>query len=166
MAHLKNDGLSERATCRLSRVSRRVARYPAKQAQRDAELLEQIEAAVKGCPEFGYRQIAGLLNVSERRVRRLWERHHFACQKPRKFRPKREVSSNPRPQRAECPDHVWSYDLMHDRLSDRSIYKLLNVIDEFTRECLTMCVAHSIKSADVIRVLWEVMQATGRKPEF
>ena len=56
--------------------------------------------------------------------------------------------------------------MMHDCLFDGSFYRLLNVIDEFTRECMTIYVARSIKSADVIRVLWEVMKTSGRKPKY
>jgi putative transposase len=163
---LQGMGLSERDACKWSGVSRRVAQYQAKQPEHDAELEGRIRQVMKDHPEYGYRQMAGFLKESEDRVRRLWERLGLQCQKPRKSRRKREVSLNPRPHRAEHPDHVWSYDMMHDRLFDGSFYRLLNVIDEFTRACLTIYVARSIKSADVIGVLWEVMKASGRKPKF
>ena len=147
-------------------MTRRVARYRATQSERDAKLEARIREVMKDHPEYGYRQMAGFLKESEDRVRRLWERLGLQSQKPRKSRRKREVSLNPRPHRAEHRDHVWSYDMMHDRLFDGSFYRLLNVIDEFTRECLTIYVARAIKSEDVIRVLWEVMKASGRKPTF
>ena len=56
--------------------------------------------------------------------------------------------------------------MMHDKLYDRSPYRLLNVLDEYTRECMTIHVSRAIKSPDVIQVLWEVIKTTGRKPEF
>ncbi len=49
---------------------------------------------------------------------------------------------------------------MHDRLFDGSAYRLLNVLDEYTRECLVIHVSRSIKSKAVIQVLWEVMQTS------
>ena len=163
---LQAKGLSERAACRWSGITRRVAQYEAKQPQRDAELADRIGQVIKDHPEFGYRQMAGFLKVREDRVRRLWVQLGLQCQKPRKARRKPAVSLNARPHRAEHPDHVWSYDMMHDRLFDGSPYRLLNVIDEFTRECLTIYIARAIQSSDVIRVLWEVMKTTGRKPEY
>jgi len=159
-------GLSERAGCRWSGVSRRVAQYEA----RRPELDQGLEAAIRGMvcehPEHGYRQIAGLLNESEDRVRRLWERLGLKAQRPMKTRQKRDPTSNPRPHRAEYPDHVWSYDFMHDRLFGGSSYRLLNLLDEYTRECMTIHVARSIKSADVICVLAGVMRATNRVPAY
>lgn len=163
---LQSKGLSERAACRLSGVKRRIAQYQAKQPDQDAVLEDKIRKAVQAHPEFGYRQVAGFIHESEDRVRRLWERLRLKCQKPRKSRRKLETNPNPRPNRAEFPDHVWTYDMMHDRLHDRSAYRLLNILDEFTRECLTIHVGRSIKSEDVIQTLWEVMKATGRRPKF
>ncbi|NJM39569.1 MAG: IS3 family transposase [Anaerolineae bacterium] len=166
VAELQAKGLSERAACETSGVTRRVARYRAKQPERDAALEVQIRTALNAHPEFGYRQAAGFIQVSEDRVRRLWKRLGLTCAKPKKSRRKIGPSLEPRPHRAEFRDHVWSYDFMHDRLFDRSAYRLLNVLDEYTRECLTIHVNRSIKSEDVIQVLWEVMKTTGRKPKF
>lgn len=166
VAELQAKGLSQRTACEMSGVTRRVAQYRAKQSERDSILETQIRTALKAHPEFGYRQMAGFIHVSEDRVRRLWERLGLKCEKPKKSRRKVEPSLEPRPHRAEYRDHVWSYDFMHDRLFDRSAYRLLNVLDEYTRECLTIHVSRSIKSEHVIQVLWEVMNATGRKPKF
>jgi transposase InsO family protein len=143
-----------------------VARYQAKQCRRDADLAEQIRKTSAAHPEFGYRQVAGTIKVSEDRVRRLWSSLGLKCVKPRKSRLKQVPNPNPRPERAESPDQVWTYDMMHDKLHDRSPYRILNVLDECTRECMAMHVSRSIKSADVVQVLWEVMRSTGRKPQF
>jgi transposase InsO family protein len=163
---LQGKGLSERAACELSGVTRRVAQYEALQPERDAKLVERIRCTIQEHPEYGYRQTAGYLQAREDRVRRLWELHGFKRQKPRKSRQKVEPSLNPRPHKAEHRDHVWTYDMMHDRLHDRSSYRLLNVLDEYTRECMIIYVAKSITADRVIEVLWEVMKTTGRKPEF
>lgn len=58
--------------------------------------------------------------------------------------------------RPEHRDHVWSYDFMIDRTADGRPFKILNIIDEFTRECLAILVARKIKSQDVIEFLFNL----------
>jgi putative transposase len=60
---------------------------------------------------------------------------------------------------------VWTYDIIHDRLADGSAFKMLCLLDEFTRECLAIYVARSIRATDVQRVLMEVIAMWGM-PEF
>ena len=55
--------------------------------------------------------------------------------------------------RPERPNHVWSYDFVEDRTHNGRKLRMLNVIDEFTRECLTIRVDRKLKSTDVIDVL-------------
>lgn len=50
-------------------------------------------------------------------------------------------------------EHVWTYDFVEDRTRDRRKFRMLNVVDEFTRECLSIRVAHTLGSADVVDVL-------------
>ena len=52
--------------------------------------------------------------------------------------------------RPEYKDHFWSYDFMVDRTTDGRAFKILNITDEFTRECLAILVARQIKTQDVI----------------
>jgi transposase InsO family protein len=63
------------------------------------------------------------------------------------------------------PNTVWSYDFVHDRISDGRSLRLLGVLDEHTRECLAIEVARSITATDVIRVLSRLMSRYG-KPKF
>ena len=89
--------------------------------------------------------------------------------KPAKKRPLNAVAlaePDERPTQAEYLDHVWTYDMMHDRLSNGRVYRILNVLDEYGRTCLAMHVARSIKATDVANVLLEVMKQTGRKPKY
>ena len=58
--------------------------------------------------------------------------------------------------RPEHKDHVWSYDFMVDRTTDGRAFKILNIIDEFTRECLAILVARKIKTQDVIDLLFHL----------
>ena len=58
-------------------------------------------------------------------------------------------------------DHVWAYDFVPLRLHDGTGVRLLTVIDEYSRECLAIRAARSIRSADVIEVLAELMVFRG-----
>ena len=59
------------------------------------------------------------------------------------------------------PNHVWSYDFMEDRTHNGVKFRILNVIDEYTRECLAVKVARSLTSHNVIEVLTELFIKRG-----
>ena len=63
--------------------------------------------------------------------------------------------------RAERRDHVWSYDFVEDRTHDGRKIRMLNIIDEFTHECLAIRVARKLKAIDVIDVLSDLFIARG-----
>ncbi len=58
--------------------------------------------------------------------------------------------------RPEYKDHVWSYDFMIDRTTNGRAFKILNIIDEYTRECLAIMIARKIKQQDVIDLLFHL----------
>ena len=76
--------------------------------------------------------------------------------------------------RAMHPDHVWSYDFVHDQTPDGRRLRCLTVVDEFTRESLAIVIARSLTSDDVIRALETLIGQRGRpdclsseqEPEF
>ncbi len=63
--------------------------------------------------------------------------------------------------RAERRDHVWSYDFVEARTHEGRKFRMLNVVDEFTRECLAIRVARKLKAADVIDVLSDLFILRG-----
>lgn len=63
--------------------------------------------------------------------------------------------------KAEHKDHVWTWDFVFDRTSSGSALKWLSIVDEFTRECLTLKVARSVTSEDVIDALAELFAMRG-----
>ena len=156
-------GLSERAACRYIGVSRNVARYALKQPEKDQSLAERLVELSTQHPRFGYRRIAVMADSAPGRVFRLWRRLHLAL--PRK-RPRRRRSGEAmRIPGGTRPNAVWCYDFVHDCLADGRVLKLLCVVDEFTRECLAIDVARSIRSQDVILTLSRLMRLYG-KPAF
>lgn len=162
---MRQAGLSGRAASRWSPWSRQVATYAAKLIASDAELLQQMKLMALLHPRFGYRRIATMLNTSVKRVRRLWHQHGFKLGAGRSKRRRSRGDAGERPHRAEHADHVWTYDIIEDRLADGSVFRMLCVPDEFTRECLAIYVARTIRAADVTRTLQSIMDQHGRKPE-
>jgi putative transposase len=109
---------------------------------------------------YGHREVAELLRstagwvVNDKRVERIWRREGLKVppRQPKRGRLWLTDGSCIR-LRAERPDHVWSYDFVEDRTHDGRRFRLLNVIDEFTHECLAIRVARKLGAADVIDVL-------------
>ncbi len=63
--------------------------------------------------------------------------------------------------RAEYPNHVWSYDFVEDRTHEGKKYRMLNIIDEFTHECLAIRIDRRLKSIDVIDALSDLFILRG-----
>lgn len=97
--------------------------------------------------------------VNRKRVQRLYRLENLAVRR----RGKRKRSQVPRPVRAELvrPDQRWSMDFMGDSLASGRRFRYLTIIDEFTRECLAIEVAHSIPAAGVVEVLERLREERG-----
>jgi transposase InsO family protein len=124
----------------------------------DRLVADMIELA-RQYGRYGYRRIAALLRqagwqVNDKRVERLWKREGLKvpAKHPKKARLWFNDASCVR-LRPEYPNHVWSYDFVHDRTHDGRVFRALNLIDEHTRECLMIRVNRKLNSGDVIDVL-------------
>ena len=146
-------GLSSRRACALLSVARSTLGYTSGLPQRDAPALAVMRELAGQYPRYGYRKIRIFLArrghaMSADRAYRLWRQ--AGLQVPRR-RPRRRVaSSRPRPGPPTARNHVWAYDFIFDTCADGRLLKCLTVIDEFTRECLAIDVAGSIRSGRVI----------------
>ena len=116
---------------------------------------------------YGYRRIAALLrhagwHVNDKRIERLWKREGLKvpAKQPKKGRLWFNDGSCVR-LRPERPNHVWSYDFVHDRTHDGRAFRTLNIIDEFTRECLMIRVKRKLNSIDVIDALTDLFILRG-----
>jgi transposase InsO family protein len=159
LAHLEGKDLSQRAACRWSGISRAVSRYKLRRPAQDAEYLKKMRTAAKENPRYGYRRVAVISGVGSGSAWRLWKQHGFKIEAQRTRKPrKKDKLATPMPQQAEYPNHVWTYDILFDRLADGRPFKTLSVLDEFTRECLGILVATSIHAEDVIAFLAGVLQ--------
>ncbi|WP_141755337.1 IS3 family transposase [Burkholderia plantarii] len=164
VAYAKARGLSERRACAPMSVARSALNYESRLAGRDAPVLAAMCVLSTQYPRYGYRRIQIFLDrqghpMSADRAWRLWRL--AGLQVPRK-RPRRRVSVHrPRPQPATTARHVWAYDFVFDACANVQQLKCLTVIDEYTRECLALDVAGSIRSSRVIEVLSRLISEHG-----
>jgi len=116
---------------------------------------------------YGYRRITALLRaegfaVNHKRVERLWRREGLKvpAKQPKRGRLWLTDGSCVR-LRPERKDHVWSYDFVQARTRDGRAFRMLTVIDEFTRECLAIDVARRLTSDDVLERLSDLFVRRG-----
>jgi len=163
--------VSERRACRALGVPRSSQRYVGNEREREEELLLRIRTLARENPRYGYRRIKALLvregwSVNLKRVHRLWRREGLKVpQVQRKRRRLGQSENGCARRRSERPDHVWSYDFIHDQTADGRGLKMLPVVDEFTRECLAIEVERHLTAKDVVSTLEYLFEVRG-EPEF
>ena len=164
VAYVCQRGRSVRRACALLSVSRSTLGYQSKVALKDAPVLKAMHELAAQYPRYGYRRIQVFLErqgqvMSADRVHRIWR--HAGLQVPKK-RPRRRVAyGRPRPLPAFGANQVWAYDFVFDACANGQQLKCLTVIDEYTRECLAIDVAGSIRSNRVIEVLSKLVSVHG-----
>ncbi len=116
---------------------------------------------------YGYRRVTALLRregwrVNHKRVERLWRREGLKVpqKQPKRGRLWLNDGSCLR-LRPEHRNHVWSYDFVADRTHDGRPLRMLTIVDEYTRECLTIDVARRLGSNDVLERLADLMVERG-----
>jgi putative transposase len=132
--------------------------------QKNAPVMATMQRLSRQYPRYGSRRIRVFLGregieVGKEKCARLWSEQ--GLQVPRK-RPRRRVAaSRPRPLAPAKANSVWSYDFVFDACANGQQLKCLTVIDEYTRECLAIDVAGSIRSGRVIEVLSKLISMRG-----
>ena len=164
VAYARRRGLSSRRACAVLSVARSTLGYESRLRQRDAPALAVMRELAGQYPRYGYRKIRVFLArrghpMSAQRAYRLWPQAGLHV--PRR-RPRRRVASRrARPLAPTAMNHVWAYDFVFDTCADGRALKCLTVVDEFTRECLAIDVAGSIRSGRVIDVLGQLVSLHG-----
>jgi putative transposase len=166
--HVKAElGVSERRACRVLRQHRSTQRKAPTTPDDEAALKADIIALARQYGRYGYRRITALLRdagwaVNKKRVERIWrcEGLKVPHKQPKRSRLWLNDGSCVR-LRPERPNHVWSYDFVSDRTHDGRAFRMLCVIDEFTRESLAIRVARKLKATDVIDVLADLFILRG-----
>jgi len=151
--------VSERRACRVLGQHRSTQRHKPEDDADEQRLTADIIALATDYGRYGYRRIHALLEnsgwrVSRSVVERIWRREGLKV--PQRQPKRRRLWLNDgscirlRPLRE---NHVWSYDFVEDRTQDGRKFRMLNVIDEFSRKCLALVPLRRFRSPDVIDVL-------------
>jgi transposase InsO family protein len=159
--------VSERRACRAIEQARSTQRYPRVEVDDEARLTQEVVRLASKFGRYGYRRVTGLLRndgwaVNHKRVERIWRAEGLKVphKQPKRGRLWLNDGSCIR-LRAEYPRHVWSYDFVADRTHDGRAFRTLNIIAEFTRECLAIRVGRSLKTEDVQACLTELFCTRG-----
>lgn len=164
-------GISERHACSALGVPRSSIRRLPQRSDDEEILTKDIVRLAQKYGRYGYRRITSLLHtegwrVNHKRVERIWREQ--ALKVPKKQPKRKRLYLND----GSCirlrplyPNHVWSYDFVADRLSNGKQIRMLTVIDEYTRKCLTIRVDYQLKSDDVLDILSTLFLTQGI-PEY
>jgi transposase InsO family protein len=122
-------------------------------------------------PRYGYRRVWALLRregwpINKKRVHRLWRQEGLKVpERQRKRRRVGDAENGCTRKRAEHLNHVWSYDFMMDETEEGRRLKMMPVVDEDTRECLSIDVQRSITAEDIVATLASLFGSRG-EPAF
>ena len=116
---------------------------------------------------YGYRRVAALLraegwHVNHKRVERIWRREGLKVPTKQPKRGRLWLNDGSCIRLRPCwQNHVWAYDFVQARTHTGRAFRMLTVIDEFTRECLAIEVARRLRSDDVLQVLADLFVQHG-----
>ncbi|MBL4720415.1 MAG: IS3 family transposase [Alphaproteobacteria bacterium] len=166
--HIRGElAVSERRICRVLGQYRSTQRRPPRGRLDESRLLADMIELARQYGRYGYRRIGALLRdagwlVNDKRVERLWRREGLKVpmKQPKKGRLWLNDGSCIR-LRPEYRDHVWSYDFVHHRTDDGKVFRTLNILDEYSRECLAIRVKRKLNSTDVMDVLTDLFTLRG-----
>jgi putative transposase len=164
-------GVSERRACQVLGQHRSTQRKAPHRPDDEAALTADVIELATTYGRYGYRRITALLHaagwaVNVKRVARIWRQEGLKVppKQPKRGRLWRNDGSCLR-LRASWPDHVWSYDFVEARTHDGRKFRMLCLIDEFTREALAIRVKRKLNALDVLETLADVMISRGR-PDY
>jgi putative transposase len=165
-------GVSQRWACRLVGQHRSTQRHQPIQPDRDGPLREALRQLSRAHPRWGYRRAHAQLcsqgwRVNRKAIQRLWREEGLRVPARRRKRQRLGTSTCPTDRlAAEHPDHVWALDYQFDQTEDGRILKLLNVVDEHTREALAIAVERRIDADATVNVLDRLVGERGIAPRF
>jgi putative transposase len=152
-------GLSQRLACRVVGQHRSTQRHQPVEPDRDRALRVELRRVSRAHPRWGYRRAHAQLcrqgwRVSRKAVQRLWREEGLRVPVRRRKRQRLGTSTTPADRLAAGhPDHVWALDYQFDQTQDGRRLKLLNIVDEHTREALAIQVDRRIDADATVAVL-------------
>ena len=165
MAHLCNaHGVSQRRACDVLQVDRSTVRYQSKRVD-DAELREAIKSVARERRRFGYRRIQVMLQrqgifMNHKKLRRIYAEEKLQVR--RRGGRKRALGTRRPMGVPDAANQRWSLDFVSDAFTDGRRFRILTVVDDFTRENVALVADTSLSGARVVRELSSAMAARGR----
>lgn len=164
VAHLRSTlGMSERRACEVVGADRTSIRYRSCRAD-DADLRGRLRELAGQRRRFGYRRLHVLLrrdglSINRKKTQRLYREEGLTVRR-RKSRRRATGGRAPAPVLA-LPNQRWSLDFVHDQLTTGRRFRVLNIVDDVTRECLRAVVDTSISGRRVARELNDLIEERG-----
>ena len=159
--------VSERRACRVLGQVRRTQRYTSTLSDDETILVANVVSLASEYGRYGYRRITALLRadgwrVNHKRVERIWRQEGLKVPARQAKRGRLWFNDGSCIRlRPEYRNHVWSYDFVFDRTREGRPLKFLNVVDEYSRQCLAIEVDRKQTSRDVLRTLAQLMLKHG-----
>ena len=159
--------VSQRRACKMLRQPRATQRYLPNIQVDEKPLTRRIIELASMFGRYGYRRITTLLQedgwwVNHKRVERIWRREGLKVPKKQPKRGRLWINDGSCiRRRSESQNDVWAYDFVQGRTHDGRSFRMLTLIDEFTRECLSIDVARQLNSEDVLERLTWLMVTRG-----
>jgi putative transposase len=164
-------GVSERWACRVVGQHRSTQRRKPTVAADDGALRAALRAFAVGRPRWGYRRAHHQLrqegwSVNRKRVQRVWREEGLRVVARRRKRPPAGDGPAGHEIAAAGPDDVWALDFQADQTADGRPLRLVNVLDEYTRQALVMHAGRSLSADQTVAQLEALVAARGRAPRF
>ena len=162
MRALQDSGVSQRRACFIVGQPRRTLSYRKRDVV-EAPIVNRVRTLAEERPRFGWRRLLIMIRreaaIGEFQFRRIYRELSLQV-RPRKKRKVRYVRGNVVAP-VSRPNARWSIDFMHDRLANGRGIRSMNVVDDYTRECLAIEIDYSFASAAVIRQLNHIVDERG-----
>lgn len=168
---VERKGLSLRRACQIAGQHRSTQRHRPARADADDAVRARLRVFSAEHPRWGYRRAHAILRsegfaLNRKKTQRLWREEGLKVPVTARKRRRAGTSDTPADRLvAEHPDHVWALDYQFDVTSDGRPFKILHVVDEFTRESLADLVSRRIDSDTTVATLEKVMASRGA-PRF
>lgn len=163
--------VSERRACKVIGQPRSTQRYAKRTPNDEDSLTRAIVSLASEYGRYGYRRITALLrnegwSVNHKRVERIWRQEGLKVPHKQPKRKRLWLNDGSCVRLRPCwPNHVWAYDFVMARTHNGKAFRMLTVIDEFTRRCLAIKVERSLKNEDVMHILADLFIEQGQ-PDY
>ena len=165
VAHVREvHSVSERRACRVLGADRSVIRYRFRRPD-DGHIQERLRDLSRQRRRFGYRRLHILLAreglvMNQKKLRRLYREERLQVR--RRGGRKRAMGTRSPMTVPHGPNQRWSLDFVSDAFTDGRRFRILTVVDDFTRECLALVADTSLSGARVVRELDMLIARRGR----